>query len=126
MDTKDTKTFFTVLWRIVILCVLGVLCGDVKVGLAQGGFAMPDPKQMSGIPRPVDDLPKGAISVRLIRGRLSNNITGHPVELHVGSNVLTVKTDESGRAQFNDVAPGATIKATADVDGEHLESQEFP
>jgi hypothetical protein len=87
---------------------------------------MPDPKQMSGIPRPVDDLPKGAISVRLIRGQLSNNITGHPVELHVGSKVLTVKTDETGRAQFNDVTPGATLKAAADVDGEHLESQEFP
>ena len=87
---------------------------------------MPDPKQMSGIPRPVDDLPKGAISVRLIRGQLSNNITGHPVELHVGSKVRTVKTYESGRAQFNDVTPGATLKAAADIDGEHLESQEFP
>ena len=87
---------------------------------------MPDPKQMSGIPRPVDDLPKGAISVRLIRGELSNNIAGHPVELHIGSDVRTVKTDEAGRAQFNDVPAGATVKATADVDGERLESQEFP
>jgi hypothetical protein len=75
---------------------------------------------MSGIPRPVDDLPKGAISVRLIRGQLSNNITGHPVALHIGSKVVTLKTDENGRAQFNDVTPGATIKATTDVDGEHL------
>ena len=90
-----------------------------------GGFAMPDPKQMSGIPRPVDDLPKGAISVRLIRGELSNNIAGHPVELHIGSDVRTVKTDEAGRAQFNDVPAGATVKATAEVDGERLESQEF-
>jgi hypothetical protein len=87
---------------------------------------MPDPKQMSGIPRPVDDLPKGAISVRLIRGELSNNIAGHPVDLHIGSSVRTVKTDEAGRAQFNDIPPGSTVKATADVDGEHLESQEFP
>jgi hypothetical protein len=87
---------------------------------------MPDPKQMSGIPRPVDDLPKGAISVRLIRGELSNNIAGHPVELRIGSDVRTVKTDEAGRAQFNDVPPGATVKATAEVDGERLESQEFP
>jgi hypothetical protein len=87
---------------------------------------MPDPKQMAGIPRPVDDLPNGAISVRLIRGQLSNNIANHPVELRVGSKVLTVKTDESGRAQFNDVSPNATVKASADVDGEHLESQEFP
>ena len=65
---------------------------------------MPDPKQMSGIPRPVDDLPNGAVSVRLIRGELSNNIADHPVELHVGSKVPTVKTDESGRAQFDDAA----------------------
>jgi len=90
---------------------------------------MPDPKQMSGIPRPVDDLPNGAISVRLIRGSLSNNLTGHPVDLHVGSKIITVKTDENGRAEFKDFitgTAGAAVKATADVDGEHLESQEFP
>jgi hypothetical protein len=87
---------------------------------------MPDPKQMSGIPRPVDDLPSGSISVRLVRGSLSNNIAGHPVDLHVGAKVQTVKTDENGRAQFDKVPSGATVRATADVDGEHLESQEFP
>lgn len=81
---------------------------------------------MSGIPRPVTDLPDGSISVRLIRGSLSNNITGHPVALHVGGRVVTVKTDDSGRAQFDKVAPGSAVKASADVDGEHLESQEFP
>ena len=90
---------------------------------------MPDAKEMSGIPRPVDDLPNGAISVRLIRGSLSNNLPGRPVELHIGSRVITVKTDENGRAEFKDFitgTAGATVKATADVDGEHLESQEFP
>ena len=108
-----------------LLCVLGVLSGGEFVRGQPGGFAMPDPKQMSGIPRPVDDLPKGAISVRLIRGELSNNIAGHPVELRIGADVRTVKTDDSGRAQFNDVPPGSTVKATAEVDGERLESQEF-
>jgi hypothetical protein len=87
---------------------------------------MPDPKQMAGIPRPVDDLPAGSVSVRLIRGQLSNNIANHPVELHVGGKVLTVRTDESGRAQFDKLAPGASVKAVAVVDGERLESQEFP
>jgi hypothetical protein len=87
---------------------------------------MPDPKQMSGIPRPVNDLPNGSVSVRLIRGDLSNNITNHAVELHVGSKVLTVKTDEAGRAEFDKLEAGATVKAVVDVDGEHLESQEFP
>ena len=86
---------------------------------------MPDPKQMSGIPRPVDDLPKGAISVRLIRGALSNNIVGHPVTLTIGGKPTTVKTDENGRAQFDNVPPGATVKAASEVDGEALESQEF-
>ena len=116
--------------RALLLCVLCVLCVDAAVVSAQGGgFAMPDAKEMSGIPRPVDDLPNGAISVRLIRGSLSNNLTGRPVDLHVGSKVITVKTDENGRAEFRDFITGtggATVKATADVDGEHLESQEFP
>jgi hypothetical protein len=108
----------------LILCVLGVLCGGPAPLRAQ--FEMPDPKQMSGIPRPVTDLPDRAVSVRLIRGTLSNNITSHPVELHVGSRVQTAKTDDSGRAQFNSLTPGATLKAVAVVDGERLESQEFP
>ena len=81
---------------------------------------------MSAIPRPVTDLPDHAISVRLIRGDLSNNITNHPVELKIGSKSITVKTDDSGRAEFKDVPAGTSVKAIADVDGEHLESQEFP
>jgi hypothetical protein len=90
-----------------------------------GQIQMPDPKQMSGIPRPVTDLPQGHVSVRLIRGQLSNNIPGHPVEMHAGSKVFTVKTDENGRADFAGVAAGMTVHAVAVVDGERLESQEF-
>ncbi len=113
----------------------GIVCGLVVLtatnycatrGSAQGAFQTPDPKQMSGIPRPVTDLPDRAISVRVIRGALTNNIANQPVELRVGSKTLTAKTDESGRAQFNDLTPGETVKATTTVDGERLESQEFP
>jgi hypothetical protein len=89
-------------------------------------FQMPDPKQMSGIPRPVTDLPDQAISVRVIRGQLSNNLTGVPVELHIGNAKKVVKTDDGGRAQFDNVTPGVPVKAVAVVDGERLESQEFP
>src|SRR2546428_1235920 len=108
---------------LLILSVLGVLCGGELV-FAQ--FQMPDPKQMSCIPRPVNDLPDGTLSVRLIRGQLSNNITNFPVELHVGSQMRTVKTDESGRAEFRSLPAGQTLKAVAVVDGERLESEEFP
>jgi hypothetical protein len=93
---------------------------------ASAQFQMPDPKEMAGIPRPVTDLPAGHVSVRLIRGQLSNNIQGHPVEMHAGAKVLTEKTDENGRAEFSGVAAGTTVKAVATVDGERLESQEFP
>jgi hypothetical protein len=86
-----------------------------------------DPRQMAGIPRPVNDLPDGSISVRLIRGQLSNNIAGHPVDAHLpDGRVVTVKTDDAGRAQFDKLQAGATVKFTASVEGEELESQEFP
>jgi hypothetical protein len=109
--------------RIVLCSALCVLVAGLE---AAAQFQMPDPKEMSGIPRPVDDLPNGAISVRLIRGSLANNIVKHPVKIVGGGRESTVDTDENGRAQFNDVTPGAMVKAVADVDGEHLESREFP
>jgi hypothetical protein len=104
---------------VAILCVLGVPRSDAQ-------FEMPDMKQMSGIPRPVTDLPNGSVSVRVIRGSLSNNIAGQSVDLVVGGAKRTAKTDDSGRAQFDKLPPGALVKAATDVDGEHLESQEFP
>jgi hypothetical protein len=106
----------------VFLCVLGVLGGGVLLPVLH---AQIDPRQMAGIPRPVNDLPDASISVRLIRGQLSNNIASHLVELHFANGrVVKVNTDEAGRAQFDRVPPGV-VKASADVDGEHLESQEF-
>src|SRR3981081_2885100 len=120
--TKATKVAKICTFLVGSLCGLGVLCGSA---LAQ--FQMPDPKQMAGIPRPVDDLPSGSVSVRLIRGQLSNNIADHPVELHFGNGrVLTAKTDDAGRAQFDKLPGGSPVKAIAVVDGERVEAEEFP
>src|SRR5206468_3221980 len=102
-------------WILYVVCTVCVLRTITPV-YAQ--FQMPDPKQMSGIPRPVDDLPDGSISVRLIRGSLSNNIANHPVQLLVDGKTSTVQTDEAGRAQFDKIKAGAAVKASADVDGE--------
>jgi hypothetical protein len=108
--------------------LFAALCTCVLVAWTglQAQIAMPDARQMSGIPRPVDDLPAGTVSVRLVRGDLSNNIVNHPVELHVGGKVTVTATDESGRAQFSGLTPGTPLKAVAVVDGERLESQDFP
>src|SRR5437867_10350488 len=78
------------------LCVLCVLRGGNFL-IAQ--IQMPDPKEMSGIPRPDGQMAAGSVSVRLIRGDLSNNITGHPVELHSGDNVQKMNTDDAGRVE---------------------------
>ena len=44
----------------------------------------------------------------------------------MGGKVIVVATDDGGRAQFSGLTPGAPLKAVAVVDGERLESQEFP
>jgi hypothetical protein len=106
--------------------VSGLIVMAASVSGQPGGFQMPDPKQMSGMPLPTGDLPDGTISIRLIRGQLSNNIAGHPVELEVGRESRTARTDEGGRAQFSGIPAGTSVRAVATVDGERLESQVFP
>lgn len=86
---------------------------------------MPDMKQMSGIPRPVDDLPVGSVSVRVVRGDLSNPVVNHPVEMRAGDKASTVNTDPEGRAQFDGIVPGTPVTFSTTVDGEKLDSQPF-
>jgi hypothetical protein len=110
-------------WVVSALCVLCVLGGE-RVISAQ--FQMPDPKQMSGIPRPVGDLPDGSITVLIVRGSVTNGLPGQTVDLHVGSKVQSAKTDDAGRVQFDKLPAGESLQAIAVVDGERLESQTFP
>jgi hypothetical protein len=86
---------------------------------------MPDPKELSGIPLPVGDVPQGTVTVRVIRGALSNNISGQVVELFVDGTPRSQKTAESGRTEFSGLRPGSRVKAVAVVGSERLESQEF-
>jgi len=105
--------------------ILIVWCALVLLAPIVAAAQMPDARQMSGIPMPSGDVPPGSVSVRLVRGDLSNNIVGHAVELHIGASVQTMKTDDNGRAIFSGVAPGVETHAVAVVDGERLESQPF-
>lgn len=107
----------------VALCGLGVLC--FLCVLVTNVAAQMDFRQASGIPRPVDDLPAGTISIRVIRGDLSHPVVNHPVELRVGDDARTVNTDAEGRAEFV-VATTGTVRASTTVDGQRLESQPFP
>ena len=86
----------------------------------------PDPRQMSGIPLPDPQLPAGTITVRVVRGSLSNNVPDQTVELREGDNVAAAVTDAEGRAEFLTLNPGATVVAATELDGVRLESQPFP
>ena len=69
---------------------------------------MIDPSKMSGIPRPDPQVPAGTITVRLIRGELSNRMIGIDVGLiDADGKLQKQKTDDQGRATFAGLAaPG--------------------
>ncbi len=92
---------------------------------AAAQIAMPNPKEISGVPLPAADVAAGSVTVRLIRGGFDKNIVGQDVVFHVGSKTQTVKTDAQGRAELKGVKPGDVVKATATVDKETLTSQDI-
>lgn len=103
-----------------------VLVALVLLALMSPGVSaqMPDPRQMSGVPLPTGEIPAGTVTVRVIRGSLTNIVPSHPVEL-VGQVQATGKTNDQGRAEFSGLTIGSTVKAVTVVDGERIESQEF-
>jgi hypothetical protein len=103
----------------MFLVAFVLLAGAGAPTLAQ----MPDLRQMSGQPLPSGELPVGSVSVRVVRGGISNNIPDQDVTLEGGGPAKTLKTDASGRAVFSGLAPGSIWRATTTVDGERLESQ---
>ena len=88
-------------------------------------WAQPDPRQMSGIPRPDPNLQDGLVTVRVIRGSFTNNVPGQPVDLLIGDTVSTAATDGEGRASFPGMSPGSDVRVATTLDGDRLESQRF-
>jgi hypothetical protein len=101
------------------IALLGCLVSTV----ASAQPMMVDPSRMSGIPRPDSQVPAGTVTVRLIRGELSNRVTDHEVVLEDGSgNVKKAKTDDQGRATFSGLS-GGPFRARAADEGVELASQ---
>ncbi len=105
--------------------LLAAAPASAQMGGMGGGGGMPDAKAMSGIARPSETVPTGSVSVRLVRGQISNLVTGYPVEFSVDGKRQTVKTDATGHAVLAGLGAGAAVQAFATVDGERLQSQEF-
>lgn len=103
------------------------LIGIIIVALAAAATAqqMPDFAQMAGRPLPAPELETGMVSVRVVRERMGNNVTNHPVTLAGPGQRLDANTDAQGRATFGDVPPGTRVVVQTVVDGETLQSEPF-
>jgi len=108
--------------RVVLILMLmaGLTLALPLAALAQ---QMPNPREMSGVPLPVADVPQGTVTVRVIRGNFDKPIVGQPVEFTIDGKVRVDKTDASGRAQVSGLKPGTRLTAVTTVDGERLVSQ---
>jgi hypothetical protein len=87
--------------------------------------AQMDLSQVSGRPLPSADLPAGTLTIRVVRGAITNNVAGQAVEVTVDGATRHLTTDASGHIQISDLKPGAHVKAVAVVDGQPVESQDI-
>lgn len=104
------------------LVLLSTIAGTREARAQQA----PDASQMAGLPLPAPELETGTVSVRVVRQRMTNNVTEHPVTLHTPAGPLRSTTDAQGRAVFPGLTPGTRVRAETAVDGETLVSREFP
>ena len=111
--------------RVFVRSIGAVLGALLVLGLSVESLAQPPLGQMSGIPLPDPELPDGTITVRVIRGQVTNNVVNQEVELHQGDNVTMALTDANGRATFSMLSPGAQVQAFTELDGQSLKSQPF-
>lgn len=109
---------------VVAAAALGLPARASAQGMAGQGVDMPDARQMSGMPLPVGELTPGTVTVRVVRGAMTNPLAGQTVEISGGA-TLTRTTNESGRAEFTGLPVGKRIRAAVTVDGQRIESQEF-
>lgn len=100
----------------------GALC--IALSTAVAG-QMPDLAQMSGTPLLSGDLSPGTVTVRVVRGDMSNNVANQPVDLHGAGPVQTVQTGADGRATFSGLPQNARVHVVSTLDGARLESSEF-
>jgi hypothetical protein len=111
---------------VLLSAALGLWDGTERLAVrsAQAQPAMLDPSQMSGIPRPDPQVPPATVTVRLIRGELSNRIVDAAVELvpQGGAAARSEKTNAEGRATFGELQAGV-YTARASIDGVTLTSQ---
>ena len=70
-------------------------------------------------------LAPGMLTVRVVRGAFDRNAANETVQIEIAGRIDRAVTGADGRAQFAHLPIGATVQATAVVDGEALASERF-
>ena len=111
-----------------VLSVLAVVCLAAMPALLRAQIAMPNPKEISGVPLATGQVPAGTVSARVIRGGFDKPVEGATVQLTFpkgGGRNATMKTDAQGRAPFPNVPNGVVALVTTTVDGETITSKDI-
>jgi hypothetical protein len=86
---------------------------------------MPDPSLIHGKALPAAELPAGTVTVRVVRESIGNNIVGQLVTVTSGATKREARTDDQGRANFDNLEAGVEARAETVVNGERLVSDPF-
>ena len=99
--------------------------GSWELGVANAQVNMPDPSLIHGKAIPAAELAAGTVTVRVVREAIGNNIAGQGVTVRSGATTRTAKTDDQGRANFDNLETGVEARAETTVNGEALVSDPF-
>lgn len=80
----------------------------------------------AGMPLADGALPPGSMTVRVVKGAFDGDLSGISVEVEIaGQKTLRAQTGAMGRAEFAHLPIGGTVRASAIVSGERLQSEVF-
>ncbi len=80
----------------------------------------------AGMPLADGALSPGSLTVRIVQGAFAGDLVGIAVSLDLdGRDARSARTGAMGRAEFAHLPVGATVRASAVVNGERLESDPF-
>lgn len=116
--------------RIVIIVAMALGSAGLAAGQAQPSVPPAGGTQQmvraAGMPLQDGELPPGSLTVRVVQGAFTANLSGIPVEVQVaGQPALRAQTGALGRAEFAHLPVGVQARAAAVVNGERLESESF-
>lgn len=111
---------------IVIGFALGTAASAAGQAVAPGPAGEPGMVRAAGMALNDGALPPGTLTVRVVQGAFTGDLTGTMVDLEVtGQAPLHAPAKAQGRAEFAHLPIGAEVRASAVVNGERLQSDAF-